>query len=100
MRDTRHYGLHSKSNGYNLEHNFGHGKQNLAAILVSLNLLAFAFHTVCDHLEPLWQLARSKAGSRMQFFNLLAGGTFFLIFPSWDDLIQTLAGTKPPPLPP
>jgi hypothetical protein len=89
-----------KSNGYNLEHNFGHGKHNLAAILVSLNLLAFAFHTVCDHLEPLWQLARSKAGSRRQFFHLLAGGTFFLIFPSWDDLIQTLAGTKPPPLPP
>jgi hypothetical protein len=33
-----------KNNGYNLEHNFGHGKQSLAAILVVLNLLAFAFH--------------------------------------------------------
>ena len=29
-----------KNNGYNLEHSFGHGKQNLSTILVSLNLLA------------------------------------------------------------
>ena len=89
-----------KSNGYNLEHNFGHGKQNLAAVLVSLNLLAFAFHTVCDHVEPVWRLARSKAGTRRAFFQDLASLTAHLIFPSWDDLMQTLAFTKPPPLPP
>jgi hypothetical protein len=34
-----------KSNGYNLEHNFGHGEETLASVLVRLNLLAFAFHT-------------------------------------------------------
>jgi hypothetical protein len=89
-----------KSNGYNLEHNFGHGKQNLAAVLVALNLLAFAFHTVCDLIEPHWQIARSKAGSRVQFFQRLTQVTAFLIFPSWDDLAQTLAFTKPPPKPP
>lgn len=89
-----------KNCGYNLEHNFGHGKHNLAAILVTLNLLAFAFHTVCDQLEPLWQLARSKAGSRVQFFHHLASLSVYLIFPSWDDLIQTLAFQKPPPRPP
>jgi len=35
-----------KTNGYNLEHNFGHGKRTLANLLVVLNLLAFALHTV------------------------------------------------------
>ena len=89
-----------KTDGYNLEHNFGHGKQNLAALLVTLNLLAFAFHTVCDQTEPLWRLARSKTSSRVQFFNRLAAITIYLIFPSWDDLLQTLAFTKPPPRPP
>jgi hypothetical protein len=34
-----------KTNGYNLEHNFGHGKETLASVLVVLNLLAFAFRT-------------------------------------------------------
>ena len=36
-----------KSNGYNLEHNFGHG-EDLASVLVTLNLLAFAFYGLLD----------------------------------------------------
>ncbi len=47
-----------KNHGYHLEHNFGHGKQYLAQLFVLLNLLAFAFHTVCDSAEELWQQAR------------------------------------------
>ena len=35
-----------KTKGYHLEHNFGHAKQHLAALLVTLNLLALLFHTV------------------------------------------------------
>ena len=34
-----------KNHGYPLEHNFGHGQQHLAALLLSLNLLAFLLHT-------------------------------------------------------
>jgi Transposase DDE domain len=89
-----------KTQGYHLEHSYGHGKQNLAALLVTFNLLAFAFHTVCDQAEHLWRLARTKAGSRAQFFGRLAAIASFLIFPSWDDLLQTLAFVKPPPRPP
>ena len=89
-----------KNGGYNLEHNFGHGKQNLAAILVSLNLLAFAFHTVCDIADDLWRAARQKLGPRYNFFNKLCGITAFLVFPSWDDLLLTLAFAKAPPAPP
>ena len=89
-----------KNKGYNLEHSFGHGKQNLATILVSLNLLAFAFHTVCDLGDQLWRNARAKLGPRYNFFSKLAAITVYLIFPSWDDLLLTLAFAKPPPLPP
>jgi hypothetical protein len=46
-----------KTKGYNIEHNFGHGKRHLAAILVTLNLLAFAIHTVCDIADELWRAA-------------------------------------------
>ena len=35
-----------KNHGYNLEHNFGHGQSHLCEFLLSLNLLAFLFHTV------------------------------------------------------
>jgi hypothetical protein len=89
-----------KTQGYNLEHNFGHGKQNLAALLVTLDLLAFAFHTVCDLAEDPWRAARSRAGSRTRFFTRLATITEFLIFSSWVELMETLTFSRPPPRPP
>jgi hypothetical protein len=89
-----------KTQGYNLEHNFGHGKQNLASLLVILNLLAFAFHTVCDLAENPWRAARAKAGSRTRFFIRLATITEFLIFNSWVELMETLTFSRPPPRPP
>ena len=89
-----------KNNGYNLEHNFGHGKLNLASVLVSLNLLAFAMHTACDIADPLWRKARDKIGPRYRFFSRLASVTEYLLFPSWDDLLMTLAFAKQAPLPP
>ena len=89
-----------KTKGYNIEHNFGHGKQNLAAVLATLNLLAFAVHTVCDSAEAIWRAARQKLATRRQFFNNLAALTAYVIFPSWQALLQTLAFERPPPLPP
>jgi hypothetical protein len=89
-----------KTKGYHLEHNFGHGKKHLASVLVTLNLLAFTFHTTCDIADELWHSAREKLGPRRPFFNHLASITSFLIFDSWPDLLQTLAFAKPPPRPP
>jgi hypothetical protein len=77
-----------KNQGYNLEHCFGHGKQNLSAILVSLNLLAFAIHTVCDCGDELWRNTRAKLGPRYHFFSTLAAITSYLIFPSWEDRLM------------
>jgi hypothetical protein len=57
-----------KTKGYNLEHNFGHGKQHLSAVLAILNLLAFAFHTVAELTHDLWLQAIERAGARRRFF--------------------------------
>jgi hypothetical protein len=51
-----------KTKGYNLEHNFGHGKENLSAVLATLNLLAFAVHTVSELTEESWRLAVEVQG--------------------------------------
>ncbi len=86
-----------KTKGYNLEHNFGHGQDNLAAVLATLNLLAFACHTVCDLAEQAWQQAMATLGRRTRFFETLRSLTIYLIFPSWPDLLTTLAFARPPP---
>jgi hypothetical protein len=79
-----------KNNGYNLEHNFGHGKQTLASMLVVLNLLAFAFHTVCDFVEKAWQYARTRLHSRRMFFEQIRAATYYFVFPTWDRLMEGL----------
>src|SRR5262249_23456323 len=52
-----------KTTGYNLEHNFGHGKEALASVLVSLNLLAFAFHTAAYLGVLAWRAAVAAGGA-------------------------------------
>ena len=86
-----------KSNGYHLEHNFGHGKQNLAMMFAAMNLLAFALHTICDSLEPLWTAARTAKRARTRLFEHIRTITAYLVFPNWTTLMQTLIDSKPPP---
>ena len=86
-----------KTKGYNLEHNFGHGQQNLSAVLAILNLLAFGCHTTCDLADRVWRAARRELMTRQGFFQNLRSLTTYLVFPSWDHLLGTLAFTRPPP---
>jgi len=89
-----------KTKGYHLEHNFGHGQQYLAAVLVTLNLLAFLFHTVLGLLDANYQLLRTTLGARQTFFNDIRTLTRYFVFDSWDHLlafmIQQLE-VEPPP---
>ena len=85
-----------KTKGYNLEHNFGHGQQNLSTVLATLNLLAFACHTVCELGGRAWRAARRTLAPRTGFFNHLRAITTYLVFLSWDHLLGTLAFTRPP----
>ena len=86
-----------KNNGYHLEHNFGHGKQNLAMLFAAMNMLAFAIHTACDCLEDLWVKAREAKGARKRFFEHIRTITAYLVFPDWQTLMTTLINSKPPP---
>jgi hypothetical protein len=48
-----------KTKSYHLEHNFGHDKKHMAAVLTSWNLLAFPVHTALGWLdEPLQVITR------------------------------------------
>jgi hypothetical protein len=89
-----------KTKGYNLEHNFGHGKNNLSATLATLNLIAFAIHTAAELADEAWKIAMAAAGARARFFNHLRSLTAYILFPSWKALLDTLAFKAPPPQPP
>jgi Transposase DDE domain len=86
-----------KTKGYNLEHNFGHGREHLSALLATMNLIAFAMHTVADLVDAAWKAARKAVGTRKRFFEELRVITTYLVFPSWALLVETLTAGKPPP---
>ena len=90
-----------KTKGYHLEHNFGHGQQDLANVLATLNMLAFLIHTIQEMMEPAYQRLRRALGARKTFFNDLRALTRYLVFDSWDDLFffmeQGLEITSEPP---
>ena len=77
-----------KTKGYHLEHNFGHGQNHLAACLLTLNLLAFLFHTVLHLTDSEYQQIRQKRGTRKGFFQDILSLTKYLLFDSWQSLIE------------
>ena len=77
-----------KTKGYHLEHNFGHGKKHLAALLVTMNILAFLFHTVLGFTDDRYRLIRATLPSRKTFFQHVSALTLYLHFPSWRGLLR------------
>jgi len=87
-----------KTNGYNLEHNFGHGKQTLASIFLTLNLLAFACHTAAWLAVLAWRAAVAACGATYRFFENLRTITAYIVFQDWPHLLQAIAAAdlRPP----
>jgi hypothetical protein len=77
-----------KTKGYHLEHNFGHGQHHLASFLLTLNLLAFLFHTILQLVDKPYQQIRLQRGTRKGFFQDILSLTKYLLFDSWQHLIN------------
>ena len=54
-----------KDQGYNFEHNYGHGQDQLCTVLAYLMMLAFAVDQIrqyaCEYFRILWQGLGTKA---------------------------------------
>jgi hypothetical protein len=77
-----------KTKGYHLEHSFGHGENHLAACLLTLNVLAFLFHTVLHFVDHGYQKIRKQRVTRKGFFQDILSLTKYLLFDSWQSLID------------
>ena len=77
-----------KTKGYHLAHNFGHGKQHLASLLMTMNLLAFGLHTLLELTDGSYRLIRAAVGARRKFFEHLQALTTYLHFETWELLMD------------
>ena len=83
--------------GQNFKHNFGHGKDGLANLLATLNLLAFALHTALDILPGRWRQCREYMATRRAFFMRLDVFVQEFVFRDWPRLLDTLLHRRAPP---
>ena len=77
-----------KTQGYHFEHNYGHGQQHLSALLATLILRAFLFHTVLPLFDRQYQQLRHYLSARTVFFDDLRALTRYICFPHWEALLE------------
>jgi hypothetical protein len=87
--------MSSKTKGYHLEHSFGHGQDHLASFLLTLNLLAFLFHTVLALVDRSYQSIRLQRGTRKGFFQDILALTKYILFESWQHLLDFMLDDSP-----
>ncbi len=76
-----------KNHGYELEHNYGHGHENLALVFYLLNLLAFLAHKVLELGDRRYQQCR-VGESRRGLWGMLRAAFYLFTFASWDELLR------------
>ena len=88
-----------KNQGYNFEHNFGHGKHNLCSVFGFLMLLAFMVDQIQELSCPLFQAALEKLGRRSYLWERIRSAFFVTIIKSWEALYLYIARKlKSPPI--
>jgi len=80
-----------KTKGYHLEHNFGHGKNHLSNFLLTLNLLAFLFHTALEMFDDTYRRIREDLPARKTFFDDIRALTRYMCFTSWEVMLTFMA---------
>jgi hypothetical protein len=91
-----------KTKGYHFEHNFGHGQSYLSETLLSLNILAFLFHTVLELLDEACGYLRKTLPRRDTFFQHFSTLIHYSCYASWQSLLRFMIraleeGPRPPP---
>ena len=65
-----------------------HGQNHLCEFLLSLNLLAFLFHTVLDLVNYTYQKIRELLVTRTSFFNDIRTLLKFIWFKNWSEFFS------------
>ena len=79
-----------KNQGYHLEHNYGHGEQNLSVVLALLMMLAFLVDQVQQLCCPLFQAVWHKMKTKSHLWEEVRNCFHRLVFDSMEELLTAL----------
>jgi len=100
-RSTHHETFNTlKNQGYNFEHNYGHGYKNLCSVMTMLMMLAFLIDQVQQLCCKTYQKARKHAGRLTTLFERVKVLIGFGVFNSWHHLYTFIGDptSRPPPV--
>lgn len=80
-----------KNQGYQLEHNFGHGYKNLSSVFSLLMMLAFFIDQIQLIGSIKFQNALKSAKSKVRLWFKMRSLFCNFLIKSWDDLLQSIA---------
>ena len=79
-----------KNQGYNFEHNYGHGKENLSVVFATLMMLAFLVDQAQQHACQLFRSVWEKLGSKRSLWEKIRSLFFGFKFDSMKDILIAL----------
>jgi hypothetical protein len=79
-----------KNQGYQFEHNFGHGKKNLHTVFALLMMLAFLLDQVQEATCGLFQRAMEYKRTRRYFWETLKSLFYMYFVDSWQDMFMAM----------
>jgi hypothetical protein len=84
-----------KNQGYNFEHNYGHGKQHLYSVCMMLMLLAFLIDQVKELCDKTYQIARAHHGSLRSLFEYQRVAILIFTWEDWNDFHEGVITKRP-----
>jgi hypothetical protein len=71
-----------------MEHNYGHGQNNMAFNFYLFTLLAFFIHQIFELTDRQYQACRKKLGSKKHLWETIRSYIKIIIFDSWERLLE------------
>jgi hypothetical protein len=81
-----------KNQGYQFEHNFGHGQKNLHTVFALLMMLAFCIDQIQEATCGLFQAALKRFGARRTLWEMLRSFFHVSFIESWQVLWKSMSG--------
>ena len=89
-----------KNQGYQFEHNFGHGEKNLSVVFAMIMMLAFLVDQTQQLCCPLFQAIWQKLGSKRALWEELRSHVHHFVFDSMQHLYEVILSDAAKGIPP
>lgn len=84
-----------KNQGYQFEHNFGHGCEHLSHVMATLMMLIFMIDQLQMLACPVFQAAKKRLGSYESLWEEMRVVIRYIIFDTWDQLFDRITYNPP-----